>query len=268
MILRIFATDGFTPERIFRWSVEETAAHLCEQQLLWVTRLDGPWQPLVEWFLKQPCCRGVTLDPADRWEWNLEHEVTWRLAQGLYFGTETPDPKGQASLPEAVCWIHDDMAPPECQGFKDYLKDWLVSTSLAMVAPCYQLWNNDICAGTNNAPLVVSQVRADKVGIDYAADLHCWLAKWTSDLNWSGLGVGITGPEGSRSTFVPSNAESWRVSPWPFRHAKGVSRDFREHKGFVRRGFPTERWKNADGVKCVPYNPEATWEDFKREVGL
>lgn len=266
MILRIFATDGFTPERIFRWSVEETAAHLCEQQLLWVTRLDGPWQPLVEWFLKQPCCRGVTLDPADRWEWNREHEVTWRLAQGLYFGTETPDLKGQASLPEAVCWIHDDMAPPESVHFKAFLQGWLASKAEAMEAPCYQLWNNDVQVGANNAPLVTNQVRADKVGIDFAADLHCWLAKWSSHLSWI-RAKNLPRPGEAPDRFRPLGAIP-SVSPYPFRHAKGVSRDFREHKGFVRRGFPTERWKNADGVKCVPYNPEATWEDFKREVGL
>lgn len=47
--------------------------------------------------------------------------------------------------------------------------------------------------------------------------------------------------------------------PIPFRHAKSVDRSFREHEGFTRHVFPTDRWKNDDGVKCVPYRPNATW---------
>lgn len=249
MILRIFATDGFTPERIFRWSVEETAAHLCPQQVLWVTRLDGPWQKLANWFLKQPCCRGVMLDPADRWEWNLEHEVTWRIAQGLYY-----QGGNWWGCPEAVCWIHDDMAPPECAGFKKYLKEWLASNSTAMDTPCYQLWND------------FATVRADKVGIDFTADLHCWLAKWETGLQWVPSVGQLLQPWDAPDLFRPLNSVNLQTSPYPFRHAKGVDRDFREHKGFVRRGFPTDRWKNADGVRCVPYRPEATWEEFKAGV--
>lgn len=246
MILRIFATDGFTPERIFRWSVEETALHLCPQQVLWVTRLDGPWRPLVDWFLRQPCCRGVTLDPADLWEWNLEHEVTWRLAQGLCFV--------EGVLPDAVCWIHDDMAPPECQGFKEFVKRWLESESTAIEAPCYQLWNT------------FDLVRADEVGIDFAGDLHCWMAKWRPDLRWARPLGEAWQPGDAPDRFRPLAPRVLSTSPWPFRHAKGVDRDFREQKGFVRRGFPADRWKNADGVRCVPYNPEAVWKEFKESL--
>lgn len=258
MILRIFATDGFTPERIFRWSVEETAAHLCVQQVLWVTRLDGPWQPLVEWFLKQPCCRAVCLDRADRWEWNAEHEITWRFAQGLYF-KEGPFQE----QPDAVCWIHDDMAPPECTGFKDFVRGWIKNGSTdAMAAPCYQLWND------------FQTVRADKVGMDFAGDLHCWLSRWYPSLAWmhdannKTLVLSMPGRASMRSvpTFTPSSATGWGLSPWPFRHAKGVEKNFREHNGFVRRGFPTERWRNAEGVRCVPYLSEITWADFKAAV--
>ena len=241
MILRLFATDGFTPERIFRWSVEETARHLCEQQVLWITRLDSPWKPLVDWFLKQPCCRAVVLDTADRWEWNLEHEITWRIAQGLYFQDE----------PEAICWIHDDMAPPESPHFKAFLAGWLASKSTALEAPCYQLWNT------------FESIRADKVGIDFAGDEHCWLAKWRPDLRWVRAEGESPQPEDAPDRFRPLGAIP-STSPYPFRHAKGVDRNFREHTGFTRRGFPTERWKNADGVRCVPYRPDATWEEFKK----
>ena len=244
MILRIFATDGFTPERIFRWSVEETAEHLCAQQVLWVTRLDGPWKPLIEWFLKQSCCRSVVLDTADRWEWDLEHEITWRIAQGLYFQEE----------PEAVCWIHDDMAPPECRGFKDYFQAWLGSESNTIAAPCYQLWND------------FDSIRVDKIGVDLAGDMHCWLAKWQHDLAWVRPNVQAPQLGNEPQSFVPLNAVQPWVSLWPFRHAKGVDRDFREHNGFIRRGFPTERWRNADGVKCVPYSPDVKWEEFIKDV--
>lgn len=258
MILRIFATDGFTPERIFRWSVEETAAHLCAQQVLWVTHLNAPgWKGLVDWFVKQPCCRAVVLDTADRWDWNLEHEVTWRIAQGLYFQEEEKI--------EAVCWLHDDMAPPECQGFKDYLSEWLVSSSTAIESPCYQLWDSHPSSDLQS-PLVLDQVRADKTGISFAADLHCWLAKWGPTLRWMRPAGYPSLPGDSPDRFRPLDAEKVSVSPWPFRHAKGVDRDFREGNGFDRRGFPKDRWRNADGVKCVPYNPETTWEDFRKGI--
>lgn len=235
MILRIFATDGFTPERIFRWSVEETARLLCPQQVLWVTRLDGPYQTLVNWFLKQPCCRGVMLDPADRWEWNLEHEVTWKIVQGLYF---QQDPIS-ASVPEAVCWLHDDMAPPESQGFKIWLRDWLASRSTAMEAPAYTLWD------------WFDTVRADKVGMDLAGNYHCWLAKWRPELAWVKPG---TTPD---SCFRPlAVTEMWR-SPWPFRHGRGVDKEFREQRQFARRGASADLWR-ADNPRCLGYTPSAT----------
>ena len=248
MILRIFATDGFTPERIFRWSVEETALRLCEQQILWVTRLDGPWKPLVDWFLKQPCCRAVVLDHADRWDWHAEHEITWRIAQGLYFNSGAGRGEGPV---EAVCWLHDDMAPPSGQGFKDYLKRWLKSESTALEGQAYQLWDR------------FDSIRADGIGIGLAGDCHCGLTKWRADLRWGGP----SGPDDAPSLFRPLNSVKPYTSPWPFRHAKGVDRDFREGKSFVRKGF-LNRWPSVvNGVRCVPYRPDATWEEFKREVG-
>lgn len=249
MILRIFATDGFTPERIFRWSVEETARLLCPQQVLWVTRLDGPYQPLVDWFQKQPCCRGVMLDRADRWEWNLEHEVTFRLAQGLYFQDE----------PEAVCWLHDDMAPPESHGFKVWLWAWLASRSTAMEAPAYTLWN-DPSHKIHPRFGYFGQVRADKVGVDIAGNYHSWLAKWQNELAW--LKPGIT-PD---SCFRPLNAREVWQSPYPFRHARGIDKEFREQRSFTRRGATVDHWR-ADNPRCVPYNPDATWEEFKAVAG-
>ena len=243
MILRIFATDGFTPERIFRWSVEETAAHLCAQQVLWVTHLDGPWQKLVDWFLKQPCCRAVVLDHADRWEWNLEHEITWRIAQGLYFQEE----------PEAVCWIHDDMAPPECQGFKDYSREWLASESTALEAQAYQLWDD------------FDSVRSDGIGRDYASDCHCWLAKWRPDLRWLCQDDQSPLPGDAPSLFRPLNSVNPWVSPWPFRHAKGVDKDFREGNGFPRKGFQ-KRWPNAVNVPCRSYDPSMTFAEFRGQI--
>lgn len=246
MILRIFATDGFTPESIFRWSVEQTAAHLCDQQVLWVTRLDGPWQKLVSWFLKQPCCRAVVLDSADRWEWNLEHEVTWKVAQGLYFQQE----------PQAVCWLHDDMAPPDCWMFKQWLREWLTSKSTTVESPCYQLWDS------------FSLIRADKVGIDLAADSHCWIAKWSDRLKWllsKGQSYGLTD---APDRFKPlGSIEPW-ISPWPFRHAKGVDRAFREHTGFARRGSTVDLWRTAGTVKCLQYDPEVTWTEFRAKAEL
>lgn len=257
MILRIFATDGHTPERIFRWSVEETAQHLCDQQVLWVTKLDGPWRPLVEWFQKQPCCRAIVLDTADRWEWNLEHEVTWKIAQGLYFQDE----------PEAVCWIHDDMAPPECKGFKAYLEAWRGSAAVVMEAPCYQLWSSlPETDPAYSTPRLFQDIRADDVGVRFAGDLHCWMAKWQSDLRWLLPKGQRYGPTDAPDRFKPLGTGGAWTSPWPFRHAKGVVREFREQEGFVRRGFPADRWKNADGVRCVPYDPEATWEEFKKGI--
>lgn len=244
MILRIFATDGHTPERIFRWSVEETAEHLCEEQVLWVTRLDGPWRPLVEWFYKQKCCRAVVLDVADRWEWNLEHEITFNIARGLYFQQE----------PEAVCWIHDDMAPPECREFKGWLKEWLLSGSMTVDAECYQLWDS------------FDLVRADRIGIDFAADRHCWLAKWRPDLQWLLPKDQVYAQTDAPDRFKPLRTGPPWTSPWPFRHAKGVEKSFREHFGFERRGFPTDRWKNADGVRCVIHDPKVTWDEFKRTI--
>lgn len=241
MILRIFATDGHTPERIFRWSVEETAEHLCAQQVLWVTRLDGPWQKLVDWFLKHKSCRAVVLDHADRWEWNLEHEITWRIAQGLYYH--------QDEEIESVCWLHDDMAPPLGHGFQGYLREWLASGSTALEAPCYQLWDG------------FDSVRADKVGIDFAADLHCWLAK-PFGLRWIREAAELAEPNDAPDRFRPLGAVP-SICPYPFRHAKGLDRDFREMCGFTRRGFPPDRWKNADGVRCVPYDPDLTWEEFR-----
>ena len=235
MILRIFATDGFTPERIFRWSVEETARHLCEKQILWVTRLDGPWHSLVNWFIKQRCCRAVVLDHANRWDWNLEHEITWRIARGLYFQEE----------PEAVCWIHDDMAPPAGQEFKSYLKTWLASESTAMDAEAYQLWDD------------FNMVRADSLGIELAGHRHCWLAKWKPDLCWLGAS--------NRNRFQPLDAVDPWTSPWPFRHAKGVDKDFREGSKFARNGFCT-RWSDTADVRCMPYNSNTTWHKFKTEV--
>lgn len=246
MILRIFATDGHTPERIFRWSVEETAEHLCAEQVLWVTRLDGPWKGLVDWFVKQPCCRAVVLDTADRWDWYEEHEVTCRIAQGLYFQYER--------MVDAVCWIHDDMAPPTCNGFKEYLKEWLWSESTALEAPCYQLWDS------------FDSVRVDRAGLDFAGDRHCWLAKWHPDLRWlRRVGEPVLAGDATTKFRPVDSVDPWQSS-WPFRHAKGVERGFREHRGFTRRGFPVERWRDADGVRCAPYNPEATWEEFKAKI--
>lgn len=250
MILCIFATDGHTPERIFRWSVEETAQHLCDQQVLWVTKLDGPWKPLVNWFQKQACCRAIVLDTADRWEWNLEHEVTFNIARGLYFQQE----------PDAICWIHDDMVPPECKEFKDWITTWLGSQSSVVDAECYQLWN-DVERKDE-----FQWVRADKVGIDFAADRHCWLAKWKSDLRWLLPKGQSYNPTDAPSQFKPIGTGSAQTSLWPFRHAKGVDSSFREHEGFVRRCFPTDRWRNAYGVRCVPYDPDVTWDEFKRVV--
>lgn len=247
-ILRIFATDGYTPEKLFRWSVEETAEHLCEQQLLWVTKFSGPWKPLVDWFVKQRVCRGVVLDPADRWEWNREHEITWRIAQALHYGA--------SEHPDAVCWIHDDMAPPQCDGFKACVRSWLASESAAMAAPCYQLWDD------------FETVRADQVGFSFAGDIHCWLAKWSPDLQWIMEPGGPYRPDRSPDRFItfnPLHADTL-VSPYPFRHAKGVVKSFREHEGFVRRGFPTDRWKNAEGVRCLPYRSGETWQEFEARV--
>lgn len=235
MILRLFATNGQTPERIFRWSVEETAAHLCEQQVLWVTRLDGPWQRLVNWFLKQPCCRGVVLDRADRWDWHVEHEITWRIAQGLYFQQE----------PEAICWVHDDMAPPAGEMFKNYLKRWLASESTALGAEAYQLWDD------------FNLVRADNTGVRLGGEHHCWLAKWQPDMRWLGAS--------RRNLFQPLDTVDPWASPWPFRHAKGVDKDFREGRGFARKGF-CNRWPDTADVYCQPYNPNVTWEEFKEKL--
>lgn len=233
MILRLFATDGFTPERIFRWSVIETAKHLCAQQVLWVTRLDGPWERLVSWFVKQSGCRSVVLDRADRWDWDLEHEITWRIAQGLYFQQE----------PEAICWIHDDMAPPTGTGFKGYLKEWLVSESTALDAQAYQLWDD---FGT---------VRTDALGLELAGHRHCWLAKWRPNLRW--LGASKQQPH-----FQPLDAADPWTSPWPFRHAKGVDKDFRSGYGFTRNGF-CNRWPDAADVPTRSYDPDLKWEGFR-----
>ena len=237
MILRIFATDGFTPERIFRWSVEETAEHLCPQQVLWVTQLRAPgWTKLVNWFVKQPCCRAVVLDTADRWDWNIEHEITWRIARGLYFQHE----------PEAIYWGHDDMAPPTSTGFKGYLKEWLASGSTALEAQAYQLWDD------------FDSVRADTLGVKLAGHRHCWLAKWNPDLRW--LGASNRGTH-----FRPLDAVDPKTSPWPFRHAKGVDKDFREGVGFTRKGF-CSRWPDDGPVKTEPYNDDLTWEEFKESL--
>lgn len=239
MILRIFATDGFTPERIFRWSVEETAKHLCQQQVLWVTRLDGPWRPLVDWFVKQPCCRAVVLDVADCWDWYAEHEVTLRLARGLYYD--------QDKEVEAVCWIHDDMAPPECGEFKEWLKQWLRSDATAVEAPAYQLWDR------------FDQIRVDPMGLNPAGDLHCWMAKWKPDLEW------IRPHEPASTTFHPRGANT-AVSPWAFRHAKCVDEDFRNRRGFNRRGSSAGQWQNTNGMKCLDYGPSETWAEFRARV--
>lgn len=239
MILRIFATDGHTPEHLFRWSVEETAAHLCEQQVLWVTRLDSPWRPLVEWFVKQPCCRGVCLDPANLWDWYTEHEVTWRLAQALYYP--------EKEKPEAVCWLHDDMAPPTGQGFKDDLKKWLASESTALESQCYQLWND------------FNTVRLDAEG--GARDAHYWLAKASPDLRWLYDNDRIAK---EKDIFRPIGAvEPW-MCPWPFRHAKNVDKDFREGVGFSRKGF-CRRVFSTGNPRCRPYDPKLTWEEFSKE---
>lgn len=245
MILRIFATDGFTPERIFRWSVDETAEHLCVKQVLWVTRLDAPnWKGLVDWFIKHPACRAVVLDTANRWDWYEEHEITWRIAQGLYFQT------GDEERVEAVYWGHDDMAPPTGRDFKEYMRTWLASESMAMEAPAYQLWDD------------FSLVRTDAIGLDLAGDCHCWLAKCHLNLRWL-RPDGKPLPGDAPDRFRPLGPITSWICPWPFRHAKGVDKDFREGKGFVRKGF-CNKWPQASAVvPCRLYDPEMTWEKFK-----
>lgn len=243
MILRIFATDGATPERIFRWSVDETAEHLCAQQVLWVTRLDVPgWTKLVNWFVKHPSFRAVVLDAANRWGWYVEHEVTWRIAQGLFNHSGEEKEKYNEKV-EAIYWGHDDMAPPAGEEFKAYLKDWLASDSDSLEAPSYQLWDD------------FGLVRDDAHGRALTSEVHCWLAKWKPELRW----LDPTGtPKPKLERFRPlSSVDPW-TSPWPFRHAKGVDKVFRENKGFVRNDF-IDRWSGTV-AQCKPYNPDEVWK--------
>lgn len=245
MILRIFATDGFTPERVFRWSVDETAEHLCAKQVLWLTRLDGPWQKLVDWFTKHPSFRAVVLDAADRWGWYSEHEVTWRIAQGLYYPCNEYNGTFRDEYHEtvdAVYWGHDDMAPPTGSGFKAYLKDWLASGHTSIVAPSYQLWED------------FNLVRDDRQGRAFTDEIHCWLAKWDPNLRW--LDPAGKTPREKMDWFRPLNdSENYSVCPWPFRHATGVDAAFREGRK-QRKGF-IDRW--TDVPKLRKYDPDETW---------
>ena len=249
MILRIFATDGLTPERIFRWSVDETAEHLGAQQVLWVTRLDAPgWQNLVDWFVRHPSFRAVILDKANCWGWYGEHEVTWRMAQGLCYRSEEDKIEDDAKNVEveAIYWGHDDMAPPAGEGFKAYLRDWLASDSDSMEAPSWQLWDD------------FGMVRDDELGRTLTGERHCWLAKWSPNLKWLNPEGRNTTPKDKLERFRPLNSVSPWICPWPFRHAKGVDRAFREGDGFARKGF-LNRWVGST-AECRPYDPDETWE--------
>lgn len=247
MILRIFATDGFTPERIFRWSVDETTEHLSSSQVLWVTRLDGPWKPLVDWFIKHPAFRAVILDAANRWDWYAEHEVTWRLANGLLYQNEGRLGEGieKAKTEEfkAVYWGHDDMAPPAGDGFRTYLQNWLASDSDSMEAPSYQLWDD------------FSLVREDVHGKELTNECHCWLAKWSLNPVWLKEGRSEPTPEDMLQRFRPLNSVKPWICPWPFRHAKGVDKEFRS---FARKGF-IDRWLGTT-ASLKPYDPDKMWE--------
>lgn len=249
MILRNFATDGLTPFPIFRRSIEDTAA-LCPQQVLWVTRTDTPlWKEEVDWFIRQPMCRAVVVDTADRWEWYQEHEVTIRIVRGLYYDQEEKI--------EAVCWCHDDMAPPASPEFHEWIKRWLESESTLVTGDCFQFWDS------------FDLVRAD--GTPPFIEPHGWIAKFTPDLSWLSLrGSRKKQPQEEWERFLTVGRINPWVCPWPFRHYKGVDEAFRTGFGTPRRGF-CKRWgspqeKAGADVRVISYDPNMKWDDFIKIV--
>jgi hypothetical protein len=219
--------------------------------VLWITRTDtAGWKEAMDWFLRQPTARAAIVDTANRWEWFAEHEITLRIARGLFYG---PDEERKL---EAVCWLHDDMAPPTGNDWVNWIRAWRESkTSTAVVAQCFEMWGD------------FDAVRADALApLD---DAHCWFAKVRPDLRWLlPRDAPKKLPNEVWERFLPvDRADVWE-SPFGMRHYKVVDEAFRSGYGIQnqRRGW-CQRWKDPQGnPRTVVYDPAMRWEEFAAKV--
>ncbi len=237
-ILRIWATDGQTPQAIFDESVKRTAC-IARRGVLWLTRTktdrgEACDREVIAYARESPHIPLLIVDKRNLWDWYIEHEVTLACARALL--------QLEGGRPKAWCFFHDDMAPPRASGWSQYLKEWLESPSQVMSFQAVHFWGD------------FETVRVDCHSCDA---WHAWLVKEHPGLTWKKNGKWDT------AFFPADKTGEWRC-PWPALHFKGADKDWYLRSNSVRRGRHSRLMGIREGAVVTTFRAEMTWEEFEK----